>query len=203
MEQEIISWNFLLRAVASAMIFVPTAALIGLFGAWIYTRFVKAPKKKWDTFKSVLNNWDEAHGDWVSIKKDLSYVKVLIDLLKKFLGEPTLQTTSPISLTEKGVSIASTIDSHDIARKHLETINNSIKKDANPYEIQEACFTFAQNDLLKLLDEAKVDKIQAEAFEQGMELKEILKIIAVVIRDKILNKRGHEPKQIDEHSPKQ
>ncbi|MEG9861724.1 MAG: hypothetical protein V6Z81_04380 [Parvularculales bacterium] len=144
----------------------------------------------WSDLKKIIKEWDQ-------VSKDVHTIKVFLQT--KYPEVALFQSKSPLALTESGQNIASTIGADTIADAYMEQV--AISREMNPYEIQVTCFDFAEKSLISKLDAKTKTKIETEAFERGLEVENILKIIAIVIRDKFLSQRGYVPTQIDEHDP--
>lgn len=54
---------------------------------------------------------------------------------------------------------------------------------------------------LKNLSHNEMDTIKTEAYERGLQDTDILQIIAVLARDKVLLDLGREIKEVDKHDP--
>ena len=114
-----------------------------------------------------------------------SSIDTLIETLKEVIPHSTIRATSPISITDIGHRIADTIGAESIVEKHLENISSEAK-DKNAYEIQTICFEFAENKLFDLLDKEIQDKIDDAAYKNGFDRKDIMSILGVMMRKKLL-----------------
>ena len=142
--------------------------------------------------------------DLSKIKRNIAKIKNNVIEMQGYLngkfGADFISAKSPMELTEKGVEIAKAIKADIISSKYLDKVK--YEENANAYEIQEICFEFARQELQSQLDGKELDAIQLEAYERGIRLKNILDIIAIVIRDEILKKLKIQPADIDKHAPK-
>ncbi len=104
-------------------------------------------------------------------------------------NEPLEKRTSPISLTDYGKKLSREISASEISDMELTNVAGQVK-DLNAYQIQEYCFEFAKNELLKKLKEKHLDfydKIHEVAFHEGIEVEKLTRVIALELRDKILS----------------
>ena len=118
-------------------------------------------------------------------------------------GEPVEKVTSPIALTDYGKDLSQSINASEIADIYIIRVTKDVEK-FNAYEIQEYCFSFSKNDLLndlKTNHSARHDKIHEVAFEQGIDVEKITRVIALELRDKILSTLNKRHSEIDHHSP--
>lgn len=123
-------------------------------------------------------------------------------LIKKF-GVSVAESTSPINLTDYGKEISEKVNADDIASLYADKLKDQVVG-MNPYEIQEHCFSYAKNDLLKDLKENAPEEyrvITDYAYDAGLEAKKITYVIGIKLRDELLNSMGVAPNEIDKHNP--
>ena len=100
----------------------------------------------------------------------------------------TLENKSPLQLNQLGQDIAKTLDLDALADAHTLLIKDQAEA-LGPYEIQQLCFRYAQEDLLNELRETSPDQYEAisrTAYQHGISREDILKIVGVLLRDKVL-----------------
>ncbi len=129
-----------------------------------------------------------------AVIKDVNDIKLFLSL--RFPEAAFLQKQSPAALTESGKQLTDTVGADAIADKYADQA--AVPENPNACQMQRACFAFAEQDLLGKLDTETKDKIETEAYEQGIEVDSILRLIGVVLRDRLLSEYGMNPKQADE-----
>ncbi len=105
----------------------------------------------------------------------------------------TLESHSPLKLNELGREIADKLSLDSLADTHTLFLK---AKAANlgPYEIQQLCFRYAQEDLVNELLEKSPEQFEAislMAFNKGIPREDVLKIVGVLLRDRILKMMGY------------
>ena len=125
------------------------------------------------------------------------------EIFKRLPGEPVEKVTSPISLTDYGDKLSQLINASEIADIQITKVTKAVEN-FNAYQIQEYCFSFSKGDLLNELKENHADlydKIHEVAFEEGIEVEKLTRVIALELRDKILSTLDKPHAEIDQHSP--
>jgi len=153
-------------------------------------------------FSGLEERNNKFEGNVDSIKETLLKIKTTNDLMYERFRK-TVKSHSPISLTEKGIEIATEIKAREKVANHWDEIKELIKVESlsNPYDIQVECMEKAQNCFNSLFTEEEKSEIKLHAFKIGMNLMEIYPIIGVKIRDKILKEKGINVDDIDKHDP--
>ena len=182
--------------------------MIKFFGFIIPPTF----RNKISRVNQIIETWETLKENWgknlKNVKKDIKIIKNDILSLKKdvlFLKNPNpTGAGSPIQLTSIGEEIAEKLDLESLAKKYFEKLP-IIYENANAYEIQTKCFSFAEGtgdkDLFSLLTNDEKNKIEQEAFNRGFDKKAILRILGVLFRNKILSDRNYSLPQIDADDP--
>ena len=120
------------------------------------------------------------------------------------LPSPTIASQSPIRLTDLGNKIAEEIKVNEWVSEYAEKLSDRVEA-KNAYDIQEFCFQYAQNELLEDLGKTVTDSaelksvpfptiedIKLSAYDHGLELKQVLEVVGVVLRDEMLKRIGIE-----------
>ena len=117
------------------------------------------------------------------------FMKEIRDDIKKIFDRlpPTLIVgSSPIKLTDLGKSISDEVG----ARKTAQQLSSKLierAKDKNPYEIQDLCFNYIRDEYVP--DIKLLKKLQVCAYENGVDIDKILDVLAVELRDVLLEKK--------------
>ena len=104
------------------------------------------------------------------------------------LPSSTVEPGSPLRLSTLGEKVAEEIGIEQWITRYTEKLNSHMEG-KNAYEIQEESFLYAQNSLLKDAGSDAEDlrnKMEMVAFKHGLQLRDILEAVGVVLRDEIL-----------------
>ena len=96
---------------------------------------------------------------------------------------PTIGSGSPISLTKLGEKVSEEIDAPRWARNMAPTFLDEVKGQS-PYFIQEFCMDFCTTKY-KPDDDLKY-RLEQCAFENGVDLDSVLRVLGVELRDRVL-----------------
>ena len=124
-------------------------------------------------------------------------------LVAKHWGHPIEGANSPRALTDYGTSIAKDVNAKDIAKLFVDKISANAKE-MNAYEIQEYCFEYAEQELLEELKnnhKTHYETITNYAYEKGMDISNVERVIGFVLRDAVLEKSGKPSPEIAQHGP--
>ena len=139
------------------------------------------------------------------IRDDIKNINKRLEKIFHLLPKPIEATTSPRSLTDYGKELSEKIGASEISDTILSEVTEQVK-DFNAYQIQEHCFVFSKDELLENLKNDNPDiykKIHDVAFEEGLEIEKLTRVIALELRDKILSDLNKHPSEIDQHNPEQ
>ena len=109
-------------------------------------------------------------------------------ILLKVSGEAT--SSSPIRLTELGEAMSKTFGGKDWATEMADVLSKHVEN-KEPYEIQEFCQNYLRNELKP--DEELNARIGRCAYEHGVTREQVLNVLAVELRDILLEKAGKGP----------
>lgn len=118
-------------------------------------------------------------------------------------GRSVEQATSPVTLTEYGAELSDKIEARTIVDAYADALYQEAK-DMNAYEVQEHCFLFCKNRLLDDLEKSDrdyFDKISDIAFQEGIEMEKLMRVLGIELRDRILQMKGKSHAEVDAHSP--
>ena len=92
--------------------------------------------------------------------------------------------SSPLRLTDLGEKIAKRLDANKIVERIILEVQDRAKG-KSAYEIQELSSKFFLNDYLP--EEEEESLIQECAFENGIDREQVLRVLVVVLRDRLLS----------------
>ena len=130
-------------------------------------------------------------------------VEKVYDVIINRFGHSVEQTSSPITLNNYGKDLSERIDSKTIVNKYVDLLYEQTKN-MNAYQVQEHCFLFSKDELLPKLQETDkeyFDKISSVAFDDGIDIEKIARVIGIELRDRILSMHGKLQTEIDDHLP--
>ncbi len=94
-----------------------------------------------------------------------------------------MKSTSPLTLTDYGIEISEKIHAKEIANRYAGKLTAEVKG-LNAYQIQEYCFDYCKEkilDDLKMNDQNKYETIHTVAFENGVDIERITRVIAIML----------------------
>ena len=137
-------------------------------------------------------------------KLEKTVTDFMVEIRNKFddiflrLTPPTQHTNSPIALSDLGRQVAEEIKVDNWVNTYVEKVKAQLAPNGTPYEIQEACFRYADEQLMKELEtESKTNKaysfikkdIEMSAYKNGIDIPSVLRVVGIKIRDEILRVR--------------
>lgn len=147
--------------------------------------------------------FDRIEGKFADIKDDLSIIKAFIEL-QKDKANPLAQRQSPIRLTQAGIEVEKDIKAKDLVDKYWNDIINKVNKklnnNCNPYDIQVASFEVGDT-YQSFVSDKELDTIKLHAYNHGYDLGVYELLFGIIIRDKVLEERGINTDEIDNHDP--
>ena len=121
------------------------------------------------------------------IRTELSRIHSRIDDIFGKLGGPaTVQTTSPITLTELGQSVSETLGASAWAEERAPRLLKRVA-DAGAYDIQVFAYQYVEDEFTP--DPAMEATIKQCAYENGLRRKQVLDVLAIELRDRLLRLR--------------
>lgn len=133
------------------------------------------------TFNTTLSSFNASLS---SLKRRVTY---LADRLKNLDEREEVEGHSPLALTEKGRILSKAVNAKDLATKYRSHLGSVNTKQA--YDIQEACLTFAAFDMLEALDDEDSRAVKKYAYDKGISVERVLRVIGIEMRDMILAQR--------------
>ncbi len=155
-------------------------------------------KFKWNAMESDVSELkkvsQKTQSDIDKLKKDTHNIKYNIDkIVGKLFSEKEvcILRHSPSRLTDMGKDIATKIGADNLLAKHWEYLKGKVNAtDPNSnYDTEIASLEVAQ-EMDVVLSKDEKSTIKAEAFNRGIPYEEILSIIGVMLRDKLLEEHA-------------
>ena len=120
-----------------------------------------------------------------------SFMAEIRDDIKQILTRlppATVAGASPLTLTDLGKSVSQAIGGSTWAELAAITLAERAQG-KQPQEIQELCFTYVTKEYTP--DDAMDARIMTAAYENGIEREQILRVLAIELRDRLLGREGH------------
>ncbi len=111
------------------------------------------------------------------------------------------QSHSPISLTDIGKEIASSLELDNVLDKNWSKVENIIEGEKNPYDIQMEFISKFIIDSEKYLDDKSLDLIKKDAFMRGVPLIEYMRLLGVMARDRYFIEHKIDISEVDKNKP--
>lgn len=126
---------------------------------------------------------DKIEGTLTDMRSDIMEIKVA---LKTTSSTPLTQSNSPISLSDRGREFAEKHRAEEIVDKHWTQISQLLKAidSENPYDIQNYIFKDVSIRLEDYFGKEQVDKLKIIAYNEGLDLFSISRLLGVIIRDR-------------------
>lgn len=108
---------------------------------------------------------------------------------------PLKKSKSPVSLTDRGEKVLAESGGRLYVETNYSELKEKIESQAptNPYDVQEVAHKVAMD----LNVDARIETIKNYAFKEGLELGDILDVMGIYLRDKILSDKGWKSEDID------
>lgn len=176
--------------------------IIILVFAFLYDRLSKRLK----TLSKKMDKLETSFEEFTKEFKDDNFLKKLAEKVANIINNDyalVSKTESPVSLTEIGKEINDSIDAERIASNYIKYYKkeHSGWQDMNAYHTQETCFEFCSKKLISLLSEQEKKPLEDEAYQRGIDISNIFRVIGIVMRDKMLKEKGIDKKEVDKHDP--
>ena len=119
-----------------------------------------------------------------TLKKSIEEIRTDIkEILSNLSPNPTTGRSSPLELTDLGKDISKEIQAFQWAKETAPALVNEVA-DKHPYEIQEFCLGYVRG---KVLPESMEEKVKTSAYKRGLDKEQVLRVLAVELRDCLLN----------------
>lgn len=185
----------LLQQLNGALFILVLVAIVCFWCVWKLSAVVTL-------FHGFTEERKETKEDLRQIRIDISKIEGTVHLLStKYLS--TIQSQSPLNLSEKGQEISRELQSEETIASHWESIRKQIEEKAplNPYDIQTVSLDVARDCFETIFSEAEREKIKSYAFNKGMDLLEIFPILGIQIRNLYLKEKNIRGEDMDSPAP--
>ena len=134
-----------------------------------------------------VGSWVErTNTDISNLQKVFDEIQQVLTMIAERLPPKATSSQSPRQLTTLGTRIAIDLDASDWADKTYEQFMNEARQ-MNPYQIQEFCQSFVF-DNEKFKPDAKLqEELESCAFNSGLNVNQVLEVLAIVLRNKLLD----------------
>ena len=123
----------------------------------------------------------------------------IVQIYQKTVSTAVVTTSSPAHLSEVGKNIVKSLEADKILLRNEERLINLVEEEnpQNAYDIQQTCFSIVGEHIEKMLTANELEIAKEKSLESGILLSNTLSIFAVLLRDKILEKKGIPLKDVD------
>lgn len=114
-------------------------------------------------------------------------------------GKQLTRRSSPVNLTAYGNTVLNNSGGKDFIDKNYLEIKKKVESEntQTSYDIQEA----SRKAVESLQNDLRINTIKDFLFKEGMEWADIVEVLGIYLRDKILKEKGIDPVDIDKHDP--
>ena len=172
-----------------AAVVAAVAVMVGsIFGAG---RWVERINTKHTTLQGNIDRNLQAFKDFArEIRDDVREVREDIKGILLHLKPDTVISGSPLRLTDLGQSISRKLGASAWATERAEQLIGRVS-DAAAYDIQAFAFEYVEKE--RPPDDAMEATIKQCAYEHGLKHKQVLNVLAIELRDRLLRLRQLEP----------
>lgn len=188
----------LIKQLNSSVFILLGIAVGALIASWKLSAFIATWKTKHQHHETALEK----------IEKKIDIIPAMAGKLELIynntLRQPVVASNSPIGLTDFGNKIAKNIKADVFVERHYDLFLDCLGADyrrLNAFDIQKILFSYIGGKFKENLNSEEMDTIKTEAYERGLQDTDILRVIAVLARDKVLLKLDREVKEVDKHDP--
>lgn len=148
-------------------------------------------------------------------EKRLDKIETKVDHISESLGmlridlagiskqDAFTQRNSPLSLTSKGIDFVGKYDIVQMVDDNWCNINEIAQRNEskNPYDIQEFLIRECALRLGLFVGEEKLESLKLIAYNEGIDISSIARMIAIIVRDRYFKEHDIEISEIDKHDP--
>ena len=147
------------------------------------------------TFKTNLDSFNkeiraeikEIRAEIKEIRTEIKEIRTDIKGIFERIGPTTAISESPIKLTELGQEISARLDAGEIVESLVPQFRARVSG-MLPYEVQELCFNYMNGDEFVPPADVRTLILQC-AFDKGLKREQVLDVIAIELRDRLLPKQ--------------
>ena len=140
-----------------------------------------------------LGNWMGGKDEFArTVGGSIETIQTDIKRIFRLLSEgDTVESSSPLRLTDLGRTISGFLEAGNWARTTAEKVASEIpKSEVHPYGIQSYCFEYVKR--VDTISESLRRKVQEAAFNNGIEINKVERVLAIELRDVLLKRFGLE-----------
>ena len=132
-----------------------------------------------------LQRWQgEVDADRESFKEFMRGIRATInEILLRLPPKPIAMSESPLALTEHGKMLSREIDAAKWASEHCQEARKETAG-KSPFDIQKFCEGYVNFEKLSADYQEKVKQV---AFDNGLELDQLMRVLSIELRDVLLN----------------
>ena len=118
-------------------------------------------------------------------------------------GQRYTEASSPMSLNNRGRELSKEMGAAEIASRYrAKLVDKANDENGGPYQIQENCFDCAADEILRDLkekDKKTFRHLTDIAYNEGVQVEILMRIIGLVLRDQVLQAVNQPSKDIEEN----
>lgn len=170
------------------LVAIAIGSLLVTAGIWIGK--VNSDRQNFKEFmEKVREDFKEVRNDIRELRNDIKEVRNDIKEIFARLGPNLTTKSSPTRLTEFGKTVAECVDAKGITEQLAKKIQEEVKGKTN-YQIQSYCEEYIRDEFEP--SEETVLRFEECAFENGLKIREINIVLALELRDRLLEMQGSE-----------
>ncbi len=144
-------------------------------------------------FDAIDKKFDAIDGRFNKVEKEINRIGTLIT------QNNVSASNSPAQLNEHGIKISDGINGKEFVKKHLNAINYN--NEMNEYQLQQACFDYAQSELIDKISDEERKALETVAYNQGVPIQTVLTVLGFDLRDAKFKELAIDTAVIDKHEP--
>lgn len=112
-------------------------------------------------------------------------------------GRQLTKRNSPVDLTENGNNVLNDSSGKSFIDDNYNELKGKVesKSPTNSYDIQE----FSKHVIQEIQDDVRMDPVKEYLFKEGMEIQDIIEVLGIYLRNKILEEKHIAVGDIDNH----
>ena len=165
-------------------------------------RFVNVNKRMDERFDSVDKRFNKIEGHIDDMRKDISFLKAMIEFFQSNSKRAVAKQSSPISLTKLGIDTSKSMKAKEIISGNWDKIYADLDSNVagkNVYDIQQYCMETSTIELSKFLHDSDLEKVKLYAFTEGRPWAYYAPIFGILIRDKYFEMKGIDIANVDKN----